>query len=59
MEKQVLLDDFSDDDKVESNLNLWNFKEEKEILCVVKSIEKGNFGDKAYEIGRASCRERV
>ena len=38
-------DGFSDSDKVTSDLNLWNYKESKDLIGVVVSIdEEGSFG---------------
>jgi|TARA_R100001530_G_scaffold25421_1_gene20483 hypothetical protein len=43
--QQQITDDFSDEDKVTSDLKLWNYKEEKELIGVVVAIdEEGNFG---------------
>jgi len=43
--KQVIIDDFTEDNKVISDLKLWNYKEEKALIGVVIAIdEEGNFG---------------
>lgn len=43
--QQQIADDFNEDDKVTSDLKLWNYKEDKELLGVVISIDpEGNFG---------------
>jgi len=43
--KQQIVDDFKEDDKVTSDLKLWNYKEEKKLIGVVTLIdEEGNFG---------------
>ncbi len=42
----ALVDDFTDDDKVKTDVNLWKYNEVKELLGVVKSIEEGRFNGK-------------
>ena len=43
--QQSIVDDFNDDDKVTSDLKLWNYKEIKELIGIVIAIdEEGNFG---------------
>lgn len=43
--KQQIVDDFSEKDKIVSDLNLWNYKENKTLVGVIVSIdEKGTFG---------------
>ena len=43
--QQQITDDFTDEDKVTSDLKLWNYKEDKELIGVITAIdEEGNFG---------------
>jgi len=43
--QQTIADDFSDEDKVTSDLKLWNYKEDKELIgAIVKIDPEGNFG---------------
>lgn len=42
---QTIIDDFSDEDKVEQNLNIWNYEEQPEIVGVVQRRELGVYGD--------------
>lgn len=43
--KQAVIDDFSDDDKVKTKLNLWDYKTDKEIVGVVTNVnEDGLYG---------------
>jgi len=43
--RQQIVDDFVESDKVVSDLNLWNYKENKVLVGVVVSIdEAGTFG---------------
>lgn len=45
-EKQKLLDDFGEEDKVNSsNSTFWNFKEEKVIIGLFVRWEKDSFGE--------------
>lgn len=44
MQKEIT-DDFNENDKVKSDLNLWDYKDEKELIGVVIEIdENGAFG---------------
>jgi len=43
--QQSITDDFSDEDKVTSDLKLWNYKEDKELIGIIIAIDpEGNFG---------------
>ena len=43
--QQNVADDFTDEDKVVSDLRLWNYKDDKELIGVVIAIDpEGNFG---------------
>lgn len=43
--QQSIADDFTEEDKVSSDLKLWNYKEDKELIGVIVSIDpEGNFG---------------
>ena len=43
--QQTIADDFSDEDKVTSDLKLWNYKEDKVLIgAIVKIDPEGNFG---------------
>ena len=43
--QQNVEDDFTDDDKVTSDLKLWNYKEDKELIGVIISINPdGQYG---------------
>lgn len=44
-EKNAIVDDFTDDDEVKSELNLWNYKDDKEIIGVVLRKEEGQYGE--------------
>lgn len=41
----TIIDDFDDEDKVESNLNIWNYNEEPEIVGIQLRREVGLYGD--------------
>jgi len=49
MAKNKLIDDFTDEDKVETNLDFWKFKEEdeKEIIGYFERWEEDNYGSHA------------
>lgn len=40
-------DDFTDEDKIENSLNLWAYKDEKEIIGTFEKYEEGQFGKQA------------
>jgi hypothetical protein len=46
MGNQAIIDDFTDKDEVSSSRNLWDYKEETEIVGIVKEISNGNFNGK-------------
>jgi len=45
MPKQDIIDDFSDEDKVESNLEFWKHKEEPEVIGLFSRWETDNYGE--------------
>jgi len=46
-ETNAVIDDFTDEDKQESpSINLWDYKEQKEIVGIVEEVGEGNFGGK-------------
>jgi len=46
-EDNKVIDDFSDDDKVSSDLNFWDYKDQKELIGVFIDFQKDGFGDHA------------
>jgi len=43
--QQQITDDFTDENKVTSDLKLWNYKEDKELIGVIISIDpEGQYG---------------
>ena len=46
-EQNKVIDDFTDKDKVTSDANFWNYKEEKELIGTFKRFEKDGFGQHA------------
>ena len=51
---QAIIDDFSDEDKVEQNLNIWNYEEQPEIIGVVQRREQGLYGDQVVILDSAN-----
>lgn len=46
-EKDVILDDFDEKDKIENEaLNLWDYKIQSEIIGIVKDVSNGIYGGK-------------
>lgn len=45
MKKQKIIDDFTDEDKVQSEFNFWNYETEPELIGVVLRREIGLYGD--------------
>lgn len=44
-EQTAIIDDFNDEDKVENNLNLWDYNESNEIVGIIERKEQGMYGD--------------
>lgn len=44
-EDNKVIDDFSDDDKVTSDLNFWDYKEQKQLIGVFKGFENDSYGE--------------
>jgi hypothetical protein len=43
--EQAIIDDFTEDDKIENSVNLWNYKEQDTIIGIVRVINPdGQFG---------------
>ena len=45
--KRMTKDNFTDEDKIKSSLNLWAYKENKTIIGEFVKYENGNFGKQA------------
>lgn len=45
MSKQKTIDDFTDEDKVEAQLDFWKFKDEKEVIGVFERWESDSYGE--------------
>ena len=46
-EDNKIVDDFSSEDKVQSNMNFWDYKNQKEVIGVYKGFEKDAYGEHA------------
>jgi hypothetical protein len=47
MSEEKLIDDFTDQDKFETSMDFWKFKEEKEIIGLFSRWENDNYGEHA------------
>ena len=43
--ENTIIDDFTDDDKVESNLDFWKFQEQTEVIGLFQRWEQDNYGE--------------
>ena len=46
-EDNKVIDDFSDTDKIPSDMNFWDYKESKEIIGIFKEFVKDSYGEHA------------
>ena len=46
-EDNKVIDDFSEEDKVQSDMNFWDYKENKELIGVFKDFQKDSYGEHA------------
>lgn len=44
-EENKVIDDFTDEDKVQSDMNFWDYKEAKEIIGSFIGFQKDGFGE--------------
>ena len=44
-EDNKIIDDFSDNDKVQSDMNFWAYNETKEIIGLFKGFQKDSYGE--------------
>jgi hypothetical protein len=59
-EKNTVIDDFDENDKIQTeSLNFWDYKENKEIVGIVKSVEEGNYGGKKIGLQTNESEELV
>lgn len=45
MKNNQIIDDFSDEDKVENQVNFWKYQEEPEIIGLFNRFEKDKYGE--------------
>lgn len=56
----TVTDDFGDEDKVQSlQINLWDYKENKEIVGIVTEVSEGNFNGKKIGLQTETSEEIV
>ena len=46
-EDNKIIDDFSDEDKLTSDMNFWDYKTEKQILGIFLRFDKDSYGEHA------------